>query len=254
MTTIFSEDERRFLQLLDDNPEFRQEVRRRLLGQELMELPERFAELVQIVRELTARFDAFAEETNRRLTTLETDVATLKTDVGTLKTDVGTLKTNVGTLIGNDTERQVRENILNIARDELGLTRGRILLARGRDTDPRLLSILEAAEEQGLITERQTDHVMVADIIIRARRVEDRQYVHAVFEVSRTIKQDDIERARDRAATIAAATGEDAVAAVVGKSIQPQQKTQAKAMSVRVILPAMFGPDEPETEDHNLTC
>ena len=229
-------------------------MRTRLLMPDLVALPEQFAQLVGLVTELSASFHDFAAATDRRLTSIETDVGVLKTGVGTLKEDVGTLKTDVGTLNtnvaslqtsvaslqGSDLENRARLNILNIAMNELALNRGRVLLATGRDTDPGFLATINAAEEAGLITEQQADHVLAADIVIRARRTDDRRYVHAVFEVSRTIRLDDIRRADDRAATVAAATGEPTIAAVVGEVIHPQQQRQANEMDVKVLLPPVL--------------
>ena len=214
------------LDFLDSNPEYLQDMRTRLLMPDLVALPEQFAQLVGLVTDLSASFQAFAEATDRRLTSLETNVASLQT--------------NVASLNGSDLENRARLNILNIAMNELGLTRGRILLATGRDTEPGFLATINAAEEAGLITEQQADHVLVADIIIRARRTDDKRYVHAVFEVSRTIRLDDITRAHGRAATVAAATGEPTIAAVVGEVIQPPQQQQANEMGVKVLLPPML--------------
>ena len=191
------------LDFLDSNPEYLQDMRTRLLMPDLIALPEQFAQLVGLVTDLSASFQAFAEATDRRLTSLEANVASLQ---------------------GSDLENRARLNILNIAMNELGLTRGRILLATGRDTEPGFLATINAAEEAGLITEQQADHVLVADIIIRARRTDDKRYVHAVFEVSRTIRLDDITRAHGRAATVASTTGEPTIAAVVGELIQPPQR------------------------------
>ena len=200
-------------------------MRTRLLMPDLVALPEQFAQLVGLVTELSASFHDFAAATDRRLTSIETDVGVLKTDVGTLKEDVGTLKTDVGTLNtnvaslqtsvaslqGSDLENRARLNILNIAMNEPALNRGRVLLATGRDTDPGFLATINAAEEAGLITEQQADHVLVADIVIRARRADDR-----------------------------AATGEPTIAAVVGEVIHPQQQRQANEMDVKVLLPPML--------------
>ena len=207
------------LDFLDSNPEYLQDMRTRLLMPDLIALPEQFAQLVGLVTELSANFQAFAEATDRRLTSLEANVAPLQ---------------------GSDLENRARLNILNIAMNEFGLTRGRILLATGRDTEPGFLATINAAEEAGLITEQQADHVLVADIIIRARRTDDRRYVHAVFEVSRTIRLDDITRAHGRAATVASTTGEPTIAAVVGEVIQPPQQQQADEMGVKVLLPPML--------------
>ena len=240
-----------FLRALDTDPVFREAVRRHLLTDDLINLPGQFAQLVNVVSELTEAFNTFAANTDRRLSALENDVGTLKSDVSTLKSDVSALKSDVGilksdvaTLTGSDIERRARGSILNVAKDELNLTRGRILLAQGRDTEPQFLETIHTAEDRGLITEQQADNILVADIIIRGRRQHDRQYVHAVFEVSRTIRNHDIQRAHDRAAAVAAATGEETIAAVIGQVIQPPQHAQADALDVRALIPAMFSAAE----------
>ena len=229
----------RFLEALRGDPDFLQQVRQHVLIADLIALPEQFGNFVRLTNERFSKLEKtlaeFAELTNKRLTSLETDV--------------GTLKTEVGSLVGDNLERRARESILNIAKDELGLTRGRILLARGRDTVPQFLESINAAEEQGIITDDQVDNVLVADIIIRARRTEDKQYVHGVFEVSRTIRLSDIQRAHDRAVAVAAATQEEAVAAVIGSTIHPQQQAQADAMRVRVLVPAMLRPQQADIEE-----
>ena len=251
---MYSPEFQHLLDFLDSNPEYLQDMRTRLLMPDLIALPEQFAQLVGLVTELSASFQAFAEatnhrldaledhaaETNRRLTSLDTNVASLNTNVASLNTNVASLNTNVASLNGSDLENRARLNILNIAMNELALNRGRVLLATGRDTEPGFLATINAAEEAGLITEQQADHVLVADIIIRARRADDKQYVHAVFEVSRTIRLDDITRAHSRAATVAAATGEPTIAAVVGEAIQPPQQQEADEMGVKVLLPPML--------------
>ena len=228
------------LDFLDSNPEYLQDMRTRLLMPDLIALPEQFAQLVGLVTELSASFQAFAEATDRRMDALEDHAAETNRRLTSLDTNVASLQTNVASLNGSDLENRARLNILNIAMNELALNRGRVLLATGRDTEPGFLATINAAEEAGRITEQQADHMMVTDIIIRARRADDKRYVHAVFEVSRTIRLDDIRRAHDRAATVAAATGEATIAAVVGGVIHPQQQRQADEMDVKVLLPPML--------------
>ena len=228
------------LDFLDSNPEYLQDMRARLLLPDLIALPEQFAQLVGLVTDLSASLQAFAEATDRRLDALEGHAAETNRRLTSLETNLASLQTNVTSLNGSDLENRARLNILNIAMNELALTRGRILLAADRDTDHGFLEAINAAEEAGRITEQQADHVMVADIIIRARRADDKRHVHAAFEVSRTIRLDDIRRAHDRTATVAAATGEATIAAVVGEVIQPQQRRQADEMDVKVLLPPML--------------
>ena len=88
---MYSPEFQHLLDFLDSNPEYLQDMRTRLLMPDLIALPEQFAQLVGLVAELSASFQAFAEATDRRLTSIETDVSTLKADVGTLKTNVASL-------------------------------------------------------------------------------------------------------------------------------------------------------------------
>ncbi len=299
-----------FLDFIDRNPEYRQDLKRRLLTQELMDLPEQFARLVKTVQELRDAFYAFAEKVDQRLNVLENDVSGLKQDVSVLKqdmievkadvsvlkqdmievkadvsvlkqdmievkadvsvlkqdmievkadvsvlkqdmtevkADVAVLKDDVAALKGDNTERRARESILNIAKDHLNLVRGRVLLAGTRDTNENFRETLEKAETEGLITPTQVNEVMAADIIIQARKTEDLTTSYAVFEVSRTIRFNDLERARKRADTVAQATGQETIAAVVGGRIRPPQQIQAENLNVQVVIPAMFRQsEEPE--------
>ena len=242
MTTI--NDISDLVRILREDPDWAEAVRSVLLTQELKSLPERFDKFVEITRENNELVNRRLERLEEGQQRLEERQQRLEEGQQRLEREIETIKTDVGTLKGSDIERRARENILNIAKDELGLSRGSILLARGRNTDPEFLGSINNAEVLSLVTEEQADHVLLADIIIRARRVEDRRYVHGVFEVSSTIGLNDIRRARERAEAVAAATGEEAIAAVIGGTIQPLQRTQAEELDVQVLIPAMFRPPE----------
>ncbi len=241
--TLSAADKTRFLEALRGDPDFLQQVRQHLLIADLIALPEQFRNFVRLTDERFSRLEEilaqFAERTDQQLTSIESHV-------GTLKDGVSRLEDNVDTLVTDNLERRARESIFNIAKDELNLTRGQLQLALGRDTKDRLLQAIKEAEEQGLITKQQADEVLVADIIIRARRDDDNEYVHGVFEVCRTIRLSDIQRAHDLAVMVAAATQEETVAAVIGTTVHPQERTQAEQMGVRVLIPAMLQQEQPE--------
>ena len=95
-TTIHTIED--LIRILDDNPEWTDTLRARLLTRELIELPEKFSQFV-------AEVNKFIEATNRRfdalenrMTSVEEDIKVLKEDVGVLKEDVGVLKEDVGVL------------------------------------------------------------------------------------------------------------------------------------------------------------
>ena len=72
-----------------------------------------------------------------------------------------------------------------------------------------------------------------------------------MIEVSYTVNNRDIDRARDWARTLAAATGEETVAAVVGGVVRPQQRQYANATGVQVAIPAIFGVEQPGEDEDN---
>lgn len=245
MTTVTTVDD--FVRALREQPELLETVRQLILTEELLELPQKFAALAQYVQELAAtladttrRLDDFIETTNRNFQLVNERLERLEADVDTLKSDMKVVKDDVANLKGSDMERRAQDNILNIAKDELGLTRGRVLMSCVREVDPQLLADAERAEAQGLVTEEEVDNLLVTDIIIRARRISDKQYVYATIEVSRTIHDHDINRAYHRARTLAAITGAEVIAVAMGGIIQPHQQALADAQGVLIVLPAIF--------------
>ena len=132
-------------------------------------------------------------------------------------------------------EREVHANIVNIASRQLGLNRVRILQSKIVIRPPELQDAIDDAEEWGLITEAQGSHLEQTDVILAARRKSDREAVHVAVEVSSLIGERDINRARERADTLAIVRGTPAIPAVVGGSIAPPQQALADCQGVSVV-------------------
>ena len=137
-------------------------------------------------------------------------------------------------------ECRIHDDILNIAKDEFGLARGRVLVSRFREIAPELRAAIEEAESRGSINEEETDDLHVADVLIRAQRISDRKYLYAVGEVAYNVRDDSIERARSQADALARVTGDEVVAMVIGGIIQPPQRALADLNNVQVVIPAML--------------
>lgn len=197
------QEKERFLQALDTDPQFLAEVRNRLLSPELAQLPERFAELVQVVAQLSANFEAFAAETNRRLTNLETDVADLKTGQARLEG-------NMNRLIGSNYERKAARRASRLIQRSLGMNPMTVIYAITKPDDNRLPELLDRAMAEGKITADEADELEEADIIL----ANDTRYT--VAEVSIVLDEDDVKRARARADLLAKATAAPVTAAVIG--------------------------------------
>ena len=241
MTTI--RDIADFVRIINEQPEWNDTIRGIMLGRELLELPQRFAEFVRVT-----------EENNRlvaeRLGRLETDVAELKTDVGSLKTDMADMKVwrgettlrldriegRLGNLEGAELERRVHGDIANVASRWLGLNRVRIMQSRIVARSPEFQDIIDDAAEQNLITYEQGDHLQETDIIVSARGRSDRQPVHLAIEVSRTIADHDITRASERARSLSTIFGTPAISVVVGGNISQPQQELAESLGARAII------------------
>ncbi len=93
-----------FLQALEEQPDFRAAVRRHLLTQELLELPERFAEYsVATERRLTnleTTLASFMESTELRLQALEQGQDELKSGMSEVKAELAKVHTRLGSMDG----------------------------------------------------------------------------------------------------------------------------------------------------------
>jgi len=119
---------------------------------------------------------------------LKKDVDILKKDVDILKKDVDILKKDVAYLKGSDRERWYR--------DRAHAVFGRVIL-KGKTFEERAAEILWDAYKRGQISKEERDEVLSSDLLWSGER--DGKFVVLVVEVSFTISQDDVERAKKRA-------------------------------------------------------
>ena len=289
------------VKILREQPEWAETLRSVLLSKELLELPEKLAQLTvrleefiaqqtetnrsvaeqlaqlteQVSRltaqvaQLTTRLEEFIaeqREINRvfaeRLTRLETDTAELKSDMAEVKADtaelksdmagvktalrhlegtvgslagtVGSLAGTVGRLQGAELERKIHANIAGMVCTPLGIRRPRVLKSILAATVPELFDLLDPAQDAGRINRTQFDRLMQTDIILAARDG-NAQPVYVAIEISRTVHDEDLDRARERADILAAASGVPALALVIGYIIPPPQRRKAAEMAVHLM-------------------
>jgi DNA repair exonuclease SbcCD ATPase subunit len=223
----------KFLKALKEDPEFAADVRALLLSEDLLNLPPKFDRMEKKIDRIEHKVDKLEERTSRieerqarseerqarseerqdrlekkvdklgeEVGVLKKDVDTLKKDVGTLKQDVDTLKQDVDTLKkdvnilkkdvaylkGSDRERWYR--------DKAHAVFGRLVL-KGKPFEEKAVEILWDAYKRGQISKEERDEVLSSDLLWSGER--DGKFVVLVVEVSFTISQNDIERAKKRA-------------------------------------------------------
>ena len=208
------------IRAIRENPEARDELRRVLLTDELLAMPQRLSDLVTVV-----------DAQGKQLADLVTVVKRQGQDIEILKKDMGNLK-------GQMIELTIQGRIIAFISSRLNLRRATIV--RG----PALSGIahqfedaIEEASDQGAIEANQRERVYDTDVIVRARRRETGETVYVPVEASFTIDFSDVDRAANTAIALRQVfSGEDVVPAVYGEAITQGGATLAKGSGVSVFL------------------
>ena len=207
------EDFRDLIRIVEERPEWRADLRRLVLTDELLSLPEQVAKLTGQVaglaeaqRRTEVQVAGLAEAQRRT----EVQVAELTGQVAGLALIVQTMAGDVGDLKGESLEHRYRE------RAPAYLPR---LVRRARVlSTAELVALLEDAVERGELAEAEAAEVGWADLVVRGRRREDGAEVYVVVEVSWGVGPHDVERAVHRAALLAQ-LGTPALPMVAGKTV-----------------------------------
>ncbi len=243
------EDFRDLARILEERPEWRAELRRLVLTDELLALPEqterRFQELTEQIATLAKTQGQFAEEhaaLTRTVQTLSDDLAALTRTVQTLSDDlaaltrtVQTLSDDVGELKGDSLERRYRE--MAFAYFGRLIRRAHVLMAE------ELSDLLEEAVGRGVLSEADSDEVTWADLIVRGRRRDDGTVVSLVVEVSWGVGPHDVERASHRAALLARIAS-PVLPVVAGKAVTEEAARLARTQAVWQLLDGQVIPPD----------
>ena len=141
----------------------------------------------------------------------------------------------LGSYLGDLLENRLHGRIVPLIANRFGLRRTIILKSRFFQMDPGLYEQLDAAEDAGQISLRQNCQLQLTDFILRGVRKDTREPAYVVVEASRTIKEYDISRARERADILAAVTGAAAFPAAIGNLIAEPQESQAADSAVAIL-------------------
>ncbi len=235
------------IRILRDQPEWKEELRRLILTEELLALPaafERFREDefrplaqrvdriegdVQVLKQDVAELKQDVAILKQDVAVLKQDVAVLKQDVKLLKQDVARLKTDVGDLKGDNFERKVRENAAAYL--------GRLISRARLVPHEQLADILEDAFDEGRINETERDDAILIDLAVRGRLRHDKNRdVLLATEVSVVVDRHDAERAARRAAILGRAHGIETIGVVVGQDRTEGALEAAEALDVVLIV------------------
>ena len=152
-----------------------------------------------------------------------------------LKAGQARLEGRVGNISGTDYERRIARHARSIVNRRLGLKRPTTLQSINVTDNPELIAMLENAVASKVITDEQAYSLDLADLIVAAR-VAAGETAYVVAEVSETIADYDIDRARERRDVLAQASSGAVTATVIGREISDANRQRAKAGNVVVII------------------
>ena len=209
-------DFRDLLEIIRTMPEWKEALRRELLGEEILSLPALIRDLLKAI-----------EEMNKRLYRVEQDVEVLKTDVEVLKADVAALK-------GDSLERKYRERPFVYFR--------RILRKPKLLSDSELDDLLSQAQADGVLNDAEVEEISRLDAVVRGRRISDDRAAYLAVEVSVTIDARDVARAVQRAKLLEKIPGVVALPVVAGEKLTPEGTSALKQSAAWVVLDGQARP------------
>ena len=229
------------LRLLDENEEFLTLVRSKILTDELLRLPARVDDIDARLAALTESVAALIEhaaETDRKIAALTEQVADLTNEFAeyarATNKRLDGIDNRLNGLRGDVLENKLPASLLQRLAADLNIRRLRpVWLARGnapaRGRVYEYESRAENAVDEGTITDEEETRLLVTDMVVHALRVEDDSVVYVAVEASGVINAHDISRARRSADILRRLYGSDAIPAVYGYGIAPEQTMQTGA-------------------------
>ena len=226
------EDFQDLVQLLDERPQWQSELRRRVLSDEYLALPEQLAEfrrevdeqIAELRHEVAEQIAELRRDMEQRFCEVEKQIAELRRDT---EGHFHRVNVQIGQLKGENLERRYRER----AHAYFGrlLRKGRVLGSQ------ELSDLLEEAADRGVLSESDRDDVSWADVIVRGQWRADGRQVMVLAEVSWVVDRNDVRRAVDRAALLAR-LGTPVVPVVAGDSVTERAADMARGRNVWQML------------------
>ncbi len=220
------EEFRDLVRILEERPEWRAELRRLVLTDELLSLPQQVAEL----RAHTERRFQELAETQQRTAAQIAELAEAQQRTAAQIAELAEAQQRTAAQIAELVETS------RVLADGMGEVKGKILEMDYRTKGPayfgriirrahvlspdELIALVEDAVESGALSHDQAQEIYDADVVVRGRRREDGAEVYLVVEVSWGVGTDDVARAAKRA-DLLAHTSTTAIPVVAGKWVTP---------------------------------
>jgi len=223
------EDLNDLLELLRQHPEWRDAVRREVLSQELLELPEIVQRLADRMGQLADRMDQLAvrmDQLTDRMNQLTVRMDQLAGEMRDLAAATRRLDGRVGNLEGWRYEQKFNAR-----------SRVAAILRRPQDLQVADLDPILDAREEGRLSQEEWKQLLALDFLFKGKagKAPEAPERLVALEVSQVVDSRDVQRASDRAA-ILSRLGFDTIAAVGGRRLTEEATALAERLGVRTLF------------------
>jgi hypothetical protein len=215
---------------LTQHPEWQAELRRLVLTEEILALPQIVRDLVeaqQRTEQQVAQLAAAQQRTEQQIAQLIQQVTQLTQAQQRTERQIVRLQDDVGEIKCIVLEERYRNRAFAYF--------SRLVRRTHALMEDELVALLEEAVARGSLSEEGMDEIARADVVVRGQRRERPGEVYLVVEVSWGVGPGDVERAVRRAALLSQ-TGLQTMPVVAGERITDEAAELARAMRVWQVL------------------
>ena len=205
---------------LDAEPELADELRRRILTDELLALPQKVDQLAGTVDQLAS--------------TVAEGFAAVNTRLDSVEGRIGRVEGQVGNLLGGDYQGQVVREAALLA-PYLNVHNAVVIHTADTSTSFSILELVQHSIRGNVISHEEGLNLHRADVVIQGVSTEGTE-VFVVGEVSITIDDHDVDRASERARILATITGSEVQSVVIGTTISAANRERARIGNVEVMM------------------
>ena len=203
MSPFSAKDMHDLIKLLEERPEWKKELRRLILTEELLDLPKAFQGIVEVQKHtdekldiLTNRIDQLAEIQKRT----EEQLKSLTQIVNQL------------TEAQQKTEERVRTFLMDVS------------------------ELKEDALERGIITRDQTEDLLQLDLLLKGKRWDTKKESYLAVEISWGLGKADVDRMERRVQLLRHIGLSEVIGAIAGKKILYDVEEYAVKRGIKVVL------------------
>lgn len=243
---VIRENPRLMFQVLREDEELLDEVRRLVLTEEVLAMPGQLAEVIETQKQML-KDQAEMRQTQTQLlkdqaemrqtqTNILAELADLKREHDQTRRIQDRMDGRLGNLYGADLERRLPRILPPRLFGMLELHRPITLLRDAVEPDSEFLAQIQDATTEGVISMDDYGRLIETDLILRARFRESREIVYCAAEASGVIDDEDVNRAIESARILGSVYRERTVPVVAGYSVTEAAQALADAGEVVVVI------------------